>query len=77
MRYIKVPKFTKREKSADTTQASPYEKDWKTTFFGGGERYAKLLKLKKKYDPQNVLWCFPCVGGDVYREADDGKLYHI
>lgn len=52
------------------------EKDWKKTFYGGGERYEKLLSIKNRYDPQNVLWCFPCVGGDVFIEREDGKLYH-
>lgn len=57
-------------------EASPYEKDWKTTFYGGGDRYERLLGVKRKYDPKNVLWCFPCVGGDVFREGEKGKLYH-
>jgi hypothetical protein len=56
-------------------QASPFEKDWKKTFFGSGERYEKLLSIKKKYDPNNTLWCFPCVGGDIYKEDKDGRLY--
>ncbi|KAF2427366.1 FAD-binding domain-containing protein [Tothia fuscella] len=57
-------------------EGSPFEKNWQTTFYGGGANYEKLLAVKKKYDPQNVLWCFPCVGGDVFKEGEDGKLYH-
>ncbi|KAF1808610.1 FAD-binding domain-containing protein [Eremomyces bilateralis CBS 781.70] len=55
-------------------EASPSERDWKTTFFGGGEHYARLLEVKKKYDPTNTLWCTPCVGGDLLVERS-GRLY--
>jgi len=50
------------------------ERDWKTTFFGPADHYAKLLAVKKKYDPTNTLWCFPCVGADVF-SRQQGKLY--
>lgn len=74
-KYVPVLDALSENHGAYINEASPYEKDWKTTFYGGGERYEKLLKIKQKYDPQNVLWCFPCVGGDVFKEGKDGKLY--
>jgi FAD/FMN-containing dehydrogenase len=58
------------------SEASPTEADWKTTFFGPPAHYAKLLAVKKKYDPKNTLWCSPCVGSDLLAEHADGKLYH-
>jgi hypothetical protein len=61
--------------AAYINEGSYLEKDWKKTFYGGGERYEKLLSIKKRYDPRNILWCFPCVGGDVFKEREDGKLY--
>jgi hypothetical protein len=61
--------------AAYINEGSYLEKDWKKTFYGGGERYEKLLSIKRRYDPQNILWCFPCVGGDVFKEGEDGKLY--
>lgn len=56
-------------------EALDKEKDWKRTFFGPSAHYEKLLAVKQKYDPKNVLWCMPCVGGDVFVEGKDGKLY--
>jgi len=29
-----------------------------------GENYPKLLEIKKRYDPDNFLWCRNCVGSD-------------
>lgn len=74
-KYVPLFDALSENHGAYINEASPYEKDWKTTFYGGGERYEKLLKIKQKYDPKNVLWCFPCVGGDVFIEGKDGKLY--
>ena len=36
--------------------------DWKNVFWG--ENYVKLLKIKIKYDPDNVFTCYHCVGSD-------------
>ncbi|KAF2395841.1 hypothetical protein EJ06DRAFT_256192 [Trichodelitschia bisporula] len=54
--------------------ADVQEKDWKRTFWGPKEHYARLLEVKKKYDPTNTLWCFPCVGADVFAQKE-GRLY--
>jgi FAD/FMN-containing dehydrogenase len=50
------------------------EVDWKKTFFGGGEHYARLLRVKEKYDPTNRFWCKPCVGSDLLSEGPLGYL---
>lgn len=41
-------------------EASPFTKNWQSTFWG--PHYARLLKIKHKYDPRHVLKCFKCVG---------------
>jgi hypothetical protein len=74
-KYVPALDALSENHGAYVNEASPYEKDWKTTFYGGGANYEKLLAIKRKYDPKNVLWCFPCVGGDVFIEGEDGKLY--
>jgi Berberine and berberine like len=62
-----VPKFS------NSKEASWEEPDWKQTMFGSN--YEQLLKVKRRYDPNNVLWCYPCVGSEAFWMAEDGKLY--
>ena len=50
--------------------------DWKEDYFG--ENYDRLLKIKKKYDPNFALWQHTSVGADAYWEvADDGRLCRV
>ncbi|GAP91978.1 putative FAD binding domain-containing protein [Rosellinia necatrix] len=50
--------------------------DWKIDYFG--ENYDKLLKIKKKYDPEFALWQHTSVGADAYWEvARDGRLCRV
>ena len=37
--------------------------DWKDDFWG--ENYEDLLKIKIKYDPDNLFYCYHCVGSDM------------
>jgi hypothetical protein len=46
---------------------------WKEAFWGS-QNYEKLLTIKKRYDPENVLWCTPCVGADLMEIKDNGRL---
>ncbi|KAI0397651.1 FAD-binding domain-containing protein [Xylariaceae sp. FL0594] len=39
------------------------QRDWQNTFWGASN-YARLLKIKRAVDPDDVLWCHPCVGND-------------
>ena len=36
--------------------------DWKNDFWG--DNYVDLLKVKVKYDPNNLFFCYHCVGSD-------------
>ena len=38
-----------------------------------GDNYARLLSIKRHYDPDGVFWCAPCVGGQDW-QLEDGKL---
>lgn len=51
---------------AYSPEANPFTKDWQEAWWGQ-ENYGKLLKLKKKYDPQGLLHCWKCVG---WKESD-------
>ncbi|KAK4187062.1 Tetrahydrocannabinolic acid synthase [Podospora australis] len=49
--------------------ADRYEPDWQQTFWG--ENYARLLQIKRTVDPDDVLWCAPCVGNERWHEVGD------
>jgi hypothetical protein len=48
------------------------EPDWKRAFFG--KNYDRLYAIKRKYDPDDLLWCRNCVGSDRWTELDDGAI---
>lgn len=43
-------------------EADPWLGDWSAQFWG--ENYARLLRIKKKYDRDGLLSCWHCVGWD-------------
>ncbi|KMP02044.1 hypothetical protein CISG_09300 [Coccidioides immitis RMSCC 3703] len=47
-------------------EANPYEPDWQNVFWG--EKYARLLAIKKRIDPTNLFVCNRCVGTDIVLE---------
>jgi hypothetical protein len=46
--------------------------NWRQDYYG--DAYSKLLRVKTKYDAQNVLWNRPAVGSDALVLRDDGRL---
>ncbi len=48
-------------------QASPAEPDWQHTFWG--DNYDRLVSIKRDLDPEDVLWCNPCVGNERWEEV--------
>ncbi|KAF2795411.1 FAD binding domain-containing protein [Melanomma pulvis-pyrius CBS 109.77] len=65
-----------RELSPDTgayfNEADSYEPEWQESFWGSN--YERLLNIKRKYDPHNLLWCQRCVGSEALVEIGDGRL---
>ncbi|KAF2029844.1 FAD-binding domain-containing protein, partial [Setomelanomma holmii] len=65
-----------RQLSPDTgayfNEADSYEPEWQQAFFG--KNYQKLLGIRRKYDPWNMLWCRRCVGSEALVEQSDGRL---
>ncbi|OIW31030.1 FAD-binding domain-containing protein [Coniochaeta ligniaria NRRL 30616] len=47
-------------------EANPYEPDWQHQFWGAN--YERLVQIKRAVDPEDVLWCAPCVGNERWRE---------
>ena len=55
-------------------EADPWDPDWRNDWFGE-DNYRFLLSVKQKYDPDNVFWCWRCVGNDAWAEVTGGALY--
>ena len=49
-------------------EADYYEPNWQTSFWGEAN-YAKLLSVKRTYDPEGLFTCHHCVGSEL-RSAD-------
>jgi hypothetical protein len=52
-------------------QADPNEPNFGEAFWG--ENYPRLLAIKRKIDPEDVLWCTPCVGNARWEQVG-GRL---
>lgn len=48
------------------------EPRWKEVFYGSS--YARLLRVKNKYDPKNLLWARTAVGSEAWTEDTNGRL---
>jgi hypothetical protein len=46
--------------------------DWKCVFYG--DNYAKLEKIKDKYDPNHLFYALTAVGSDKWVPQLDGRL---
>lgn len=54
-------------------EADRYDQEWKEDWFGS--RYGWLKSVKQKYDPEEVFWCWHCVGGEDWEEVKGGTVY--
>ncbi|KAK7453948.1 hypothetical protein VKT23_011460 [Stygiomarasmius scandens] len=53
-------------------EANSDDPDWQHAFYG--ENYIRLLQIKDKYDPEQVLYGSTAVGGDRWAENAEGRL---
>lgn len=75
MKSVLTPPFSVccgRSLTALSTQADFSDPDWKDTFFGSN--YPKLLRIKDKWDPDQLMYGSTAVGGDRWVERLDGRL---
>ncbi|KAK3336432.1 hypothetical protein B0T19DRAFT_38823 [Cercophora scortea] len=63
------------DSGAYMNEADPQEPDWQHQFWG--TNYARLLRIKRVVDPDDVLWCTPCVGNERWHQTDDGRLCKV
>lgn len=54
-------------------EADRYDPEWKEDWFGS--RYDWLKSVKQKYDPEEVFWCWHCVGSEGWEEVKGGTVY--
>jgi hypothetical protein len=57
------------EAGAYVNEANPAEPDFKVKFWG--KHYPRLQEIKMKVDPDNLLWCTPCVNADYFTYDDE------
>ncbi|KAH8900965.1 FAD/FMN-containing dehydrogenase [Thozetella sp. PMI_491] len=56
-------------------EANFQEPNWKREFYGGN--YERLLKIKKKYDPESLLYAATAVGSDAWQQDGAGRLCRV
>lgn len=67
--YTEPYKTLSPNTGAYVNEAFVHEPDWQTQFWG--TNYPRLLAIKRAVDPDDVLWCQPCVGNERWREEGD------
>ncbi|KAI0556039.1 FAD-binding domain-containing protein [Xylaria curta] len=55
-------------------EANPFMTGWQESYYGR-ENYEKLLKIKAKYDPENILTCWKCIGFQDKKDIPSSR-YH-
>ncbi|KAI1136466.1 FAD-binding domain-containing protein [Hypoxylon sp. FL0543] len=53
-------------------EADFQQSNWQETFFG--VNYPRLLRIKKKYDPNSLLYATVAVGSEAYTVDQDGRM---
>ncbi|KAF9262225.1 hypothetical protein L218DRAFT_1078014 [Marasmius fiardii PR-910] len=53
-------------------EADPNEPDFKQVFYGSN--YDRLLAIKNKWDPDQILYGAIAVGGDRWFQTEEGRL---
>ncbi|RFU32605.1 hypothetical protein B7463_g3715, partial [Scytalidium lignicola] len=60
--YVKALRDLAPNTGSYVNEADANEPHFQKTFWG--TNYPRLLKIKREIDPDDVLWCTPCVGND-------------
>lgn len=66
MQYLRV---LDPDSGAYVNEADPNEPNWQQAFWGSN--YERLLKIKRRVDPEDVFWCQPCVGSEGWELVGD------
>ncbi|ORX92396.1 hypothetical protein BCR34DRAFT_581123 [Clohesyomyces aquaticus] len=60
---------------AYTNEADFRQPNWQNIFFG--TNYAKLLAVKRKWDPESVFYGLKTVGSEAWSVADNGRMCRV
>ncbi|KAL2818747.1 hypothetical protein BDW59DRAFT_181875 [Aspergillus cavernicola] len=58
-----LTKIVGSEGGTYVNEANPYEPDWQRVFWG--DKYERLVSIKRRVDPTHLFVCNRCVGGDL------------
>ena len=71
-----IVQFVQRDlRISFTIQADSDEPNWQHAFFG--KNYPRLLTIKDKWDPEQILYGATAVGGDRWAEDENGRLCRV
>jgi FAD/FMN-containing dehydrogenase len=68
----KLDTLVNGDRAAYINEANFMEKDWKSVFYGSN--YARLVEIKKKYDPKDMLYALGAVNSDRWALSAGGRL---
>jgi berberine-like enzyme len=72
--YVDGLKKVSPDSGAYLNEAGPEQPNYRHEFWG--ENYDRLLKIKRDIDPDDVLWCTPCVGNERWEDVG-GQLCRV
>ncbi|KAK3943095.1 6-hydroxy-D-nicotine oxidase [Diplogelasinospora grovesii] len=67
--YLEPLRKLSPDSGAYMNEADPEEPDWQHQFWG--DNYERLVRIKRAVDPDDVLWCTPCVGNERWQQVGD------
>jgi hypothetical protein len=56
-------------------EGDPFEPNFQKEFFG--RNYDRLLRIKDKFDPEELFYARTAVGSDRWTERADGRLCRV
>jgi hypothetical protein len=65
--YVEAFRKLAPNMGAYVNEADANEPNFQQAFWG--DNYPRLLDIKRRYDPSDVLWCTPCVGNERWEEV--------
>jgi hypothetical protein len=65
--YVEALRVLAPDSGAYVNEADANEPNFQQAFWGSN--YPRLLDIKRRFDPDDVFWCMPCVGNERWHEV--------